>query len=94
MPAATKIEDGDELTEEILQDSLRRGLGWMSALQAEDGHWPGDFSGIMYLMPFWVRYISYSYYVSSISRSHALALLACSAVGFYYMLRRRPTYLL
>ena len=55
MPAATKIEYGDEVTEETLQESLRRALGWMSALQAEDGHWPGDFSGIMYLLPFWVR---------------------------------------
>jgi hypothetical protein len=55
MGAATKIEDGDEVTEERLRESLRRALGWMSALQAEDGHWPGDFSGIMYIMPFWVR---------------------------------------
>jgi hypothetical protein len=54
MPAAVKLEDGDEVTEEILQESLRRALGWMSDLQAEDGHWPGDFSGIMYLLPFWV----------------------------------------
>ena len=36
MPAATKIEYGDEVTEETLQESLRRALGWMSALQAED----------------------------------------------------------
>lgn len=56
MPAATKLEDGDEVTEEILQESLRRGLSWMSALQADDGHWPGDFSAIMYLLPFWVRF--------------------------------------
>ncbi|XP_066357408.1 achilleol B synthase-like [Miscanthus floridulus] len=54
MPAATKIEYGDEVTEETLQESLRRALGWMSALQAEDGHCPGDFSGIMYLLPFWI----------------------------------------
>ncbi|XP_008661274.1 achilleol B synthase isoform X3 [Zea mays] len=54
MGAATKIEDGDEVTEERLRESLRRALGWMSALQAEDGHWPGDFSGIMYIMPFWI----------------------------------------
>jgi len=57
MPAATKLEDGDEVTEEIVQESLRLALGWMSALQAEDGHWPGDFSGIMYILPFWVRVI-------------------------------------
>jgi hypothetical protein len=55
MPAAAKLEDGDEVTEQVVQESLRLALGWMSALQAEDGHWPGDFSGIMYIMPFWVR---------------------------------------
>ncbi|KAJ1276757.1 hypothetical protein BS78_05G239300 [Paspalum vaginatum] len=49
-----QLEDGDEVTQEILQESQRRALGWMSALQAEDGHWPGDFSGIMFLLPFWV----------------------------------------
>jgi hypothetical protein len=54
MPAAAKLEDGDEVTEEILKESLTRALGWMSDLQAEDGHWPGDLSGIMYLLPFWV----------------------------------------
>jgi len=32
MPAATKLADGDEVTEEILHESLRRALGWMSAL--------------------------------------------------------------
>jgi hypothetical protein len=56
MPAAfAKIEEGDEVTEERLRESLKRAMDWMSALQAEDGHWPGDFSGIMYMMPFWVR---------------------------------------
>lgn len=55
MPTAVKLEEEDEVTEEILMASLRRGLGWMSALQADDGHWPGDYCGIMYIMPFWVR---------------------------------------
>ncbi|KAL5681495.1 hypothetical protein ACJX0J_007880, partial [Zea mays] len=55
MPAAfAKIEEGDEVTEERLRESLKRAMDWMSALQAEDGHWPGDFSGIMYMMPFWI----------------------------------------
>ncbi|PWZ53467.1 Achilleol B synthase [Zea mays] len=55
MPAAfAKIEEGDEVTEERLRESLKRAMDWMSELQAEDGHWPGDFSGIMYMMPFWI----------------------------------------
>jgi hypothetical protein len=29
-----------------------------SSLQASDGHWPGDFSGIMFVMPGLVRVIS------------------------------------
>jgi hypothetical protein len=71
MRAATKIEDGDEVTEESLQESLRRALGWMSALQAEDGHWPGDYSGIMYIMPFWVRMNIQFLCVSSITSTSA-----------------------
>ncbi|KAL6900886.1 hypothetical protein ACP4OV_005562 [Aristida adscensionis] len=49
-----QLEDGDELTEDVLVVSLRRGLGFMSTLQADDGHWQGDYSGIMYLLPFWI----------------------------------------
>jgi hypothetical protein len=55
MPTAVKLDDEEEVTEEVLLASLRRSLDWMSSLQADDGHWPGDFSGILYLMPFWVR---------------------------------------
>ncbi|KAL6900887.1 hypothetical protein ACP4OV_005563 [Aristida adscensionis] len=49
-----QLEDDDEVTEEVLVASLRRALGFMSTLQADDGHWPGDCSGIMYLLPFWI----------------------------------------
>lgn len=55
MPTAVKLGDEEEVTEEVLRASLKRSLDWMSSLQADDGHWPGDFSGILYLMPFWVR---------------------------------------
>ncbi|XP_006656089.2 achilleol B synthase-like [Oryza brachyantha] len=52
--AAQKLDDGEEVTESVVVASLRRALGRMTVLQAEDGHWPGDCSGIMYLLPFWI----------------------------------------
>jgi hypothetical protein len=46
-----KLEEKDEVSEETVLVSLRRALDQFSSLQSDDGCWPGDFSGIMFIMP-------------------------------------------
>lgn len=46
-----KIEDSDDVTEKMVDDTLKRGLDFYSTIQAHDGHWPGDYGGPMFLLP-------------------------------------------
>ncbi|KAG8069724.1 hypothetical protein GUJ93_ZPchr0006g45471 [Zizania palustris] len=51
LPPMEQLGEKEQVTEEIAMASLRRALDEFSSLQADDGHWPGDFSGVMFVMP-------------------------------------------
>lgn len=36
---------------EIVSRTLKRGLRFYSTIQAEDGHWPADYGGPLFLLP-------------------------------------------
>lgn len=46
-----KVKDGEEVTEEAVRVTLRRALRFYSTLQSEDGFWPGDYGGPLFLLP-------------------------------------------
>ncbi|KAG7652222.1 Squalene cyclase N-terminal [Arabidopsis thaliana x Arabidopsis arenosa] len=45
---ATNIE---EITYETTTNALRRGVRYFTALQASDGHWPGEITGPLFFLP-------------------------------------------
>ncbi|XP_024175550.2 cycloartenol synthase-like [Rosa chinensis] len=55
LPAQVKIKSEEEINEEVVATTLRRGLRFYSTLQAEDGLWPDDFGGPLFLLPGLVR---------------------------------------
>ncbi|KAK3010013.1 hypothetical protein RJ639_011016, partial [Escallonia herrerae] len=55
LPAQVKVGREEEISEEAVETTLRRALRYYSTLQAEDGHWPGDYAGPLFLLPGLVR---------------------------------------
>lgn len=48
-----KVKDGEEgdINEEMVNVTLRRSLRFYSTLQTQDGFWPGDYGGPLFLLP-------------------------------------------
>ncbi|PWA39730.1 cycloartenol synthase [Artemisia annua] len=51
VPPHVEIKYVDDITEEKVANVLRRAIGFHSSLQADDGHWPGDNGGPLFLLP-------------------------------------------
>lgn len=45
-----------DLTQNTVSEILRKALDYFSAIQAHDGHWPGDFPGPLFTTATMVRY--------------------------------------
>ncbi|EES08419.1 hypothetical protein BDA96_05G113900 [Sorghum bicolor] len=48
---AVKIGENEDVTVEAVLSSLKRAMNHLATLQAHDGHWPGDCSGPLFLLP-------------------------------------------
>ena len=46
-----KVKSEGEISEEAVATVLRRALRFYSTLQTEDGFWPGDYGGPLFLLP-------------------------------------------
>lgn len=48
-----KVQEGKEgeINEEVVNVTLRRSLRFYSTLQSQDGFWPGDYGGPLFLSP-------------------------------------------
>jgi len=45
------VWQGNTASGESVEDSLRAGIGYYQSVQTEEGLWPGDYGGPMFLMP-------------------------------------------
>ncbi|KAK3021174.1 hypothetical protein RJ639_045552, partial [Escallonia herrerae] len=51
LPPPVKVESSEDVSEEAVETTLRRALRYFSTLQTDDGFWPGEYAGILYLLP-------------------------------------------
>lgn len=50
-PPQTPLNNDEEVTPQRVAEHLRGGISFYECLQQEDGHFPGDYGGPMFLMP-------------------------------------------
>lgn len=51
LPPRVMVVNEEQVTKEAVEMTLRRALRFYSTLQTEDGYWPGDYGGPLFLLP-------------------------------------------
>ncbi|MCD7455484.1 hypothetical protein HAX54_028326 [Datura stramonium] len=51
IPAGVKLEESENITEEAVKTTLKRGISYYSTVQANDGHWPAESAGPLFFLP-------------------------------------------
>lgn len=51
LPSQIKIRSEEEISEEAVESTLRRAIRFYSTIQTQDGFWPGDYGGPLFLLP-------------------------------------------
>ncbi|KAJ8451277.1 hypothetical protein Cgig2_014049 [Carnegiea gigantea] len=51
IPEAIKLEGTEQITEQAVETTLKRAVGYFSTIQAHDGHWPAESAGPLFLLP-------------------------------------------
>lgn len=50
IPAAVKVGDVENVTNEALITTIRRSITFYSSIQAHDGHWPAESAGPLFFV--------------------------------------------
>ncbi|KAK3011910.1 hypothetical protein RJ639_011060, partial [Escallonia herrerae] len=80
LPKQVTVGNEEDVSEEAVETTLRRALRFFSTLQAEGGYWPGDYGGILYLLPGMARLISSCLLIYFIYYG-AIYVIGLSAIG-------------
>ncbi|CAO2831851.1 unnamed protein product [Amaranthus hypochondriacus] len=51
IPQGLKVKENEEITEEAVKITLKRGINYFCSLQAHDGHWPAENAGPFSFLP-------------------------------------------
>ncbi|PON45624.1 Terpenoid cyclases/protein prenyltransferase alpha-alpha toroid [Parasponia andersonii] len=59
IPPKVKVKEGEQITEKAVTITLKRALSYFSSIQAHDGHWPAELSGMERILQYRINLIAF-----------------------------------